>query len=106
MSDIETQFTIYDNELGNAENWAALHTEMFLQSLSKNARNKQENIFEFLKTEVSYVKMLNITQKVLKYFPSKILKTLKIFLIFKRFMLMLPMIVKLNKSSLNKCFPI
>jgi hypothetical protein len=64
VSDIETQFTIYDNELGYAENWAALHTDNFLQSLSKNARNKQENIFEFLKTEVSYVKMLNITQKV------------------------------------------
>ena len=64
VAEIETEFTVYDNVLGNAENWAALQTESFLQSLSKNVRNKQENIFEFLKTEISFVKMLNITQKV------------------------------------------
>jgi hypothetical protein len=55
---------MYDIELGHAENWAALQSEKFLQLLSKNLRNKQENIFELLKTEISYVKMLNITQKV------------------------------------------
>ena len=64
VCDIDTEFTIYENELGNAENWAALHTESFLHSLNKTARNKQENIFELLKTEINFVKMLNITQKV------------------------------------------
>ena len=43
---------MYDIELGHAENWAALQSEKFLQLLSKNLRNKQENIFELLKIEL------------------------------------------------------
>jgi hypothetical protein len=38
-----------------------------LGTLNKQARNRQENIFEFMKTEVNYVKILCITQKVYYY---------------------------------------
>jgi hypothetical protein len=48
----------------NANNWADLQTTDYLQTLTKQARNKQENIFEFYKTELNYVKILNITQRI------------------------------------------
>ena len=48
----------------NFNNWADLQTDEFLHNLSKSTRNKQENIFEFIKTEVNYLKILTITQKV------------------------------------------
>lgn len=38
--------------------------EKYLKTLNKNVRNRQENIFEFMKTELNYVKILTITQKV------------------------------------------
>ncbi len=44
-------------------------------SLNKQTRNKQENIFEFMKTEVNYVKILTITKRVIHkfiYFESEV----------------------------------
>ena len=84
LNDLNKEFSDFDLEF-NFNNWADLQTEevrfkiyryvyttntnlyiffKFLQSLSKTSRNKQENVFEFMKTEVNYVKILTITQKV------------------------------------------
>ena len=63
-TDINKEFAHFDLEF-NFNNWADLQTEEFLHGLSKQSRNKQENIFEFIKTEVSYLKILTITQKVI-----------------------------------------
>ena len=62
-TDINKDFVNFDLEF-NFNNWADLQSEEFLQGLNKQSRNKQENIFEFIKTEVSYLKILTITQKV------------------------------------------
>ncbi len=62
-TDINKDFVNFDLEF-NFNNWADLQTEEFLHGLNKQSRNKQENIFEFIKTEVSYLKILTITQKV------------------------------------------
>ena len=90
LADLNKEFFDLDLEF-NVNNWADLQTEevshcstytrpsqlislllthhgfflfKFLNKLSKLNRYKQENIFEFLKTEINYVKILNITQKV------------------------------------------
>lgn len=62
-TEINKDFVNFDLEF-NFNNWADLQSEEFLQGLNKQSRNKQENIFEFIKTEVSYLKILTITQKV------------------------------------------
>ena len=62
-TDVTKDFDHYD-KLISFDNWADLQTEDFLHGLSKSARNKQENIFEFIKTEVNYLKILTIMQKV------------------------------------------
>ena len=63
LSDLNEEFSKFDSEF-NANTWADMQNEEFLHTLSKQSRNKQENIFEFMKTEVNYVKILSITQKV------------------------------------------
>ena len=65
INDLNKEFSSLDTEF-SANNWADLQNDEYLKSLSKSARNRQENIFEFMKTELNYVKILTITQKVLK----------------------------------------
>lgn len=63
LNDLNKEFSHLDNEF-SANNWADMQSEEFLKTLNKNIRNRQENIFEFVKTELNYVKILTITQKV------------------------------------------
>ncbi len=63
LSELNEEFAKFDTEF-SANTWTDMQSEAFLATLSKQARNKQENIFEFMKTEVNYVKILSITQRV------------------------------------------
>lgn len=63
LNDFNQEFHELDKEF-SANNWADMQSEDYLKTLNKNVRNKQENIFEYIKTELNYVKILSITQKV------------------------------------------
>lgn len=64
FTDLNKEFSQFDAEF-SANNWADLQIDEYLQTLNKQTRNKQENIFEFVKTEVNYFKILSIIQKVI-----------------------------------------
>lgn len=63
FADINAEFSKYEFDF-SVENWADLQIEEFLKTLNKQTRNKQENIYEFCKTEINYVKVLTITQRI------------------------------------------
>lgn len=63
LNDLNREFSSLDTEF-SATNWADMQTDEYLKTLGKSVRNRQENIFEFIKTELNYVKILSITQKV------------------------------------------
>jgi hypothetical protein len=63
LTELNEEFARFDTEF-SANTWTDMQNEEFLTTLTKQSRNKQENIFEFMKTEVNYVKILSITQKV------------------------------------------
>jgi hypothetical protein len=63
FNEINAEFGVYEQDF-NGDNWADQQTEDFLQDLNKHKRNKQENVYEFLKTEINYVKVLRIVKKI------------------------------------------
>ncbi|CAF0793101.1 unnamed protein product [Brachionus calyciflorus] len=63
LSELNKEFSSFELEF-SATNWADLQNDEYLQTLSRNARNKQENIFEFVKTEVNYFKILSMCQRL------------------------------------------